>query len=186
MKHLHTFSEFVNESINEAKKAGTGEIAVIKTDRPKVEKIMKGMKLDYVNVGAKDSSSMNYYEIPNADFDLLNKIGNLVDLQSMTVFESSVNEASVQVAGKSKPSGAKVLATVIVEHMMKEQYLKPGAESIKNDLNDVLKSIENKMWWYKYRDIDDFEENNILGEIDSHYNFEKIEHIYSKKPVNKQ
>jgi hypothetical protein len=57
---------------------------------------------------------------------------------------NSVNEASVQVAGKSKPSGAKVLATVIVEHMMKENYLKPGAESVKNDLiSDITDVIMN-------------------------------------------
>jgi hypothetical protein len=84
----------LKESVtNEAKKPGTGEIAVNKADRPKVEKAMKDMKLDFVDAGAKDSSSMNYYEIPNADWDILNKIATKVDLQSMTVFESTANEA---------------------------------------------------------------------------------------------
>jgi hypothetical protein len=65
-------------------------------------------------------------------------------LKILKINESSVNEASVQVAGKSKPSGAKVLATVIVEHMMKENYLKPGAESVKNDLiSDIADVIMN-------------------------------------------
>ena len=84
----------LKESVtNEAKKPGTGEIAVNKADRSKVEKAMKDMKLNYVDVGAKDSSSMNYYEIPNADWDILNKIASKTDLQSMTVFESTANEA---------------------------------------------------------------------------------------------
>lgn len=47
------------------------------------------------------------------------------------------NEAMVQVAGKNKPSGAKILAL-----MIKEQYLKPGAESAKDALvADIQKVI---------------------------------------------
>jgi hypothetical protein len=56
--------------------------------------------------------------------------------------EETIDEASVQVAGKGKPSGAKVLATVIIEHMMKENYLKPGADAAKDGLiSDVAKVI---------------------------------------------
>lgn len=52
------------------------------------------------------------------------------------------NEAMVQIAGKNKPSGAKVLALMIIEHMIKEQYLKPGAESAKDALvADIQKVI---------------------------------------------
>jgi hypothetical protein len=57
-------------------------------------------------------------------------------------FDSFIGEAMVQVAGKNKPSGAKVLATVIIEHMMKENYLKPGADSAKDALiSDISKVI---------------------------------------------
>lgn len=53
---------------------------------------------------------------------------------------------------------------------------------IRTKLDKILNSIENKMWWYKYRDMDDFEDNNIINEIDSHFNFERIEDIMAKKP----
>lgn len=56
--------------------------------------------------------------------------------------DEPIDEASVQVAGKNKPSGAKVLATVIIEHMMKENYLKPGADAAKDALiSDIAKVI---------------------------------------------
>jgi hypothetical protein len=55
---------------------------------------------------------------------------------------NELDEASVQVAGKSKPAGAKVLATVIIDHMMKENYLKPGADAAREPLiNDIAKLI---------------------------------------------
>jgi hypothetical protein len=59
------------------------------------------------------------------------------------VLESEeVNEASVQVAGNAKPSGAQVLATVIIEHLMKNEYLKPGADKVKKELiSDIQKVI---------------------------------------------
>jgi hypothetical protein len=56
-------------------------------------------------------------------------------------FETFVAEAAVQVAGKNKPSGAKVLATVIIEHMMKENYLKPGADVAKSGLIDDIAKV---------------------------------------------
>ena len=55
--------------------------------------------------------------------------------------ESEVNEASVQVAGKNKPAGAQVLATVIIEHMIKQSYLKPGADDAKSALIDDIKKL---------------------------------------------
>jgi len=55
--------------------------------------------------------------------------------------EVTVNEAAVQIAGKNKPSGAKVLATVIIEHMMKENYLKPGADNAKDGLVDDIAKV---------------------------------------------
>jgi len=92
----------------------------------------------------KDDSQANPMDIKNAirtPEDLIKGANKYVGVKLQ---ESSVNEASVQVAGKSKPSGAKVLATVIVEHMMKENYLKPGAESVKNDLiSDIADVIMN-------------------------------------------
>ena len=41
--------------------------------------------------------------------------------------EEQTNEAMVQVAGKSKPSGAKILAMVIVDKLNSSGMIKPGA-----------------------------------------------------------
>ena len=58
------------------------------------------------------------------------------------VLESEVNEASVQVAGNAKPSGAQVLATVIVDHLISRDFLKPGIDKMKKDvIKDIQKVI---------------------------------------------
>ena len=95
MKKVFSYQEFINES----KKPGTGEIAVMKADRSKVEKVMKDMKLDYVDAGANhDRAKLHWYEIPNADMDTLNKIGDAVDVQIMRINENEseeINEAKM-------------------------------------------------------------------------------------------
>jgi len=48
--------------------------------------------------------------------------------------ESKLTEAMVQVAGDKKPSGAKVLATVIVDYLDGESYFKSGFKNIKKDV----------------------------------------------------
>jgi hypothetical protein len=55
--------------------------------------------------------------------------------------ESEVNEGMVQIAGKNKPSGAKVLATIIVDDLMKKDYLKPGADKVKTYLVDDVQDV---------------------------------------------
>lgn len=60
-------------------------------------------------------------------------------------------------------------------------YMNRPKEQSTKKLNEILESIEQKMWWYRYRDMDDFEENNIVNEIDSHFGFEKISDIYNRK-----
>jgi len=55
--------------------------------------------------------------------------------------ESEINEGMVQIAGKSKPSGAKVLATIIVDDLIKKDYLKPGADKVKTYLVDDIKDV---------------------------------------------
>lgn len=52
-----------------------------------------------------------------------------------------VNEASVQVAGKSKPAGAQVLATVIIDHLIKNGYMKAGADKFKTELVSDVKDV---------------------------------------------
>jgi hypothetical protein len=53
----------------------------------------------------------------------------------------SLNEGAVQIAGKNKPSGAKVLATIIVDDLMKKDYLKPGADKVKSYLVDDIQDV---------------------------------------------
>jgi hypothetical protein len=53
----------------------------------------------------------------------------------------TINEGMVQVAGKNKPSGAKVLATIIVDDLMKKEYLKPGADKVKSYLVDDVQDV---------------------------------------------
>jgi hypothetical protein len=54
--------------------------------------------------------------------------------------ESKANEAMVQVAGKSKPSGAKVLAMVIVDALEGSKMLKPGAniDAVKDAVQTII------------------------------------------------
>ena len=65
------------------------------------------------------------------------------DKNDGVVLESDdVNEASVQVAGNAKPSGAQVLATVIVEHLISRDFFKPGIDKMKKDvIKDIQKVI---------------------------------------------
>jgi hypothetical protein len=58
--------------------------------------------------------------------------------------ESKTNEAMVQIAGKSKPSGAQVLATVLVDYMIERDFLKPGMDKggmKKSLVQDIQKFI---------------------------------------------
>ena len=91
MKHIHTFESFLNEG-SLIKKEGTGEIAVKKSDKAKAEKIMAGMNLEFEDLGAKDSSSLNYFKLPNSNWEVMNQIGTRVDLQSMTILESHIKK----------------------------------------------------------------------------------------------
>ena len=49
-------------------------------------------------------------------------------MENVKNFDEFINEASVQVAGKSKPSGAKVLAIVIMKYLDKNKLIEAGAD----------------------------------------------------------
>ena len=70
-----------------------------------------------------------------------NKSKNDPKLAAKKIDESEVNEGMVQIAGKNKPSGAKVLATIIVDDLMKKDYLKPGADKVKSYLVDDVQDV---------------------------------------------
>ena len=54
--------------------------------------------------------------------------------------DEPTNEAMVQVAGKSKPSGAKVLAMVIVDELNSSGMIKPGANiaAVKDAVETII------------------------------------------------
>ena len=59
-----------------------------------------------------------------------------------TVYESEeVNEASVQVAGHGKPSGAKVLATVIIDMLDKHDFLHEDVKKSHKQLIDMVANV---------------------------------------------
>jgi hypothetical protein len=47
----------------------------------------------------------------------------------------------VQVAGKNKPSGAEVLAMVIVDHLIERDFFKPGIEKMKRQVISDIKGV---------------------------------------------
>ena len=73
----------------------------------------------------------------------VNVLNSLIPrVESGELSESEVNEASVQVAGNAKPSGAQVLATVIVDHLISRDFFKPGIDKMKKDvIKDIQKVI---------------------------------------------
>ena len=73
----------------------------------------------------------------------VNVLNSLITrVESGELSESEVNEASVQVAGNAKPSGAQVLATVIVDHLISRDFFKPGIDKMKKDvIKDIQKVI---------------------------------------------
>ena len=55
--------------------------------------------------------------------------------------KESINEASVQIAGNKKPSGAKVLATVIIDYLEAEGYFKSGFKNVKKDITSDVQEL---------------------------------------------
>lgn len=68
-------------------------------------------------------------------------------MKHLRTFEGFLNEgreldeAMVQVAGKGKPSGAMVLAKVILEFLSKEKHLTPAADRQLVGLDDDIAKI---------------------------------------------
>tara|TARA_R110000796_G_scaffold42799_4_gene105447 strand:- start:1132 stop:1599 length:468 start_codon:yes stop_codon:yes gene_type:complete len=56
----------------------------------------------------------------------------------------AMDEAMVQVAGSKKPSGAKVLATVLIDYLEDQKYFKPGPPAIKKIIIDDVSELIQK------------------------------------------
>tara|TARA_R100000541_G_scaffold2455_2_gene8862 strand:+ start:326 stop:931 length:606 start_codon:yes stop_codon:yes gene_type:complete len=71
--------------------------------------------------------------------------GEALDNETLQALEkererlSAMNEAMVQVAGKDKPSGAKVLATVIVDHLIDKKIVtRAGEKKLTTEIQDLI------------------------------------------------
>jgi hypothetical protein len=127
----------LDESVNEGSTISIPKLSDIDHTR-----IIKWMSNQFDSNTWNMKKSGSGFEI---DVNKLSKAGqetlmNYLKSQSY-INESKVNEAMVQVAGKSKPSGAQVLAMIIVDHLMERDFLKPGADRIKKDLVADLQKV---------------------------------------------
>lgn len=52
---------------------------------------------------------------------------------------------------------------------------------IRIKVNKIIESIEHKSSWYTMANFDEFEEMNILNEVDSHFKFERRSDLLNKK-----
>lgn len=125
--------KYITESTNE----GTNDnlenymfFGNLKTIKNHVDELLM---MDTVTIDAilKDGHSWAVDHIATSKDDI-EEVGNFLkneiqETGSGKVPESVTNEAMVQIAGKSKPSGAKVLAMVIVDRLNSSGMIKPGA-----------------------------------------------------------
>jgi len=148
MKNLNTYKEFVNESVNEATFSGVrGTI------------LDRHLQVEWSNMA--DSIVSDLYKLANNSsklkkstfqviMDAIKKIKDvghwpesiakrLDSVDNFDPLKESLNEAMVQVAGNKKPAGAKVLATIIIDKLDKEGYLR---HMNRNESDIAQKSIE--------------------------------------------
>jgi hypothetical protein len=58
---------------------------------------------------------------------------------------------------------------------------KSKLEEAKHRLNKRIDDLEHNAWWYKYAEIDTFEVDSLISEIDMRYNFTHREDILNKQ-----
>jgi hypothetical protein len=107
MKHVPTFKHFINESKS---------LLVYPSSKKDHQMISNWLeKSDFHAEEEKNYFSFSVADQKDADKTetALDKEFSKLGADARFVLESRVNEASVQIAGHGKPSGAKVLATVI-------------------------------------------------------------------------
>ena len=54
------------------------------------------------------------------------------------------------------------------------------------EFNNIIDSINNKMWWYKYSDVNDYETKNLVHEIDNHFGFSNYSEIFNPDIIFKK
>jgi DNA-directed RNA polymerase subunit F len=100
----------------------------------KVKEIKGGQGTEHEITGTKKDIlaylQSEFYEMDDED---------IKELYPELLEGDALDEAMVQVAGKNKPSGAKVLAMVIVDNLESSGMLKPGANI--NAIKDAVQTI---------------------------------------------
>lgn len=147
MKHAKTFEAFIAEKLTAKNPNDVVTIdADMAYDNPmdakvvfnkfklKVKEIQGGQGTEHEITGTKKDIlaylQSEFYEMEDED---------IKDLYPELLEGNDLDEAMVQVAGKSKPSGAKVLAMVIVDNLESSGMLKPGANI--NAIKDAVQTI---------------------------------------------
>jgi DNA-directed RNA polymerase subunit F len=148
MKHAKTFEAFIAEKLT-AK--NPDEVITIDADMAyddprdaaiafkkfgiKVKEVKGGQGTEHEITGKKKDIlaylQSEFYEMDDED---------IKDLYPELLEGDQMDEAMVQVSGKSKPAGAKILAMVIVDELEKNGMLKPGVNTnnIKNDVMELI------------------------------------------------
>jgi hypothetical protein len=148
MKHAKTFEAFIAEKLT-AKTPD--EVITIDADMAyddprdaaiafkkfgiKVKEVKGGQGTEHEITGKKKDIlaylQSEFYEMDDED---------IKDLYPELLEGDQMDEAMVQVSGKSKPAGAKILAMVIVDELEKNGMLKPGVNTnnIKNDVMELI------------------------------------------------
>lgn len=119
------FSEFLSKTNNEPIANEATETTVIIPELSHIDHV-RVMKWMSQNIDSK----YDIKKVGDSKYEI--KVGSLSDeevsdlmsyLKSQSYIKESTNEAMVQIAGKDKPSGAKVLATVIADYMEENKML---------------------------------------------------------------
>jgi hypothetical protein len=154
MKNIHNFESFINEKVTSKSPNDVvtvdADLSYEDGDKKFVESIWKKFNLKVKPNGANGAVGHDitgkkkdilaylqseYYEMDDED---------IKDIYPELMEGDELDEAMVQVAGKSKPSGAQVLATVLVDYMITKDFLKPGFDSTsmkKGLIQDLQKFI---------------------------------------------
>jgi len=147
MKQIKKFSDFINEELV-AVGFGPSTLAPysIGSGYPTTGYSMTPISFKVDDLGSSVANEALAYEgNENPDHtaeSYLKEAKKYINDKLDEIYESScgkTNEAMVQVAGNKKPSGAKVLASVIVDKLEEAKVLKPGTNI--NAIKDAVQMI---------------------------------------------
>ena len=149
MKHIQTLEGFLNEAVK-AKKPN--DVETIDVDLAGDDKdIMDAIKSFDLKAKKNGNNRGMGHDLTGKKKDLIAYLQSeylelddqdIKGLYPELLEGNELDEAMVQVAGKGKPSGAMVLAKVILEFLSKEKHLTPAADrqlvGIEDDIAKII------------------------------------------------